>query len=324
MIIKREFNTPWEPRAEKPNRRLWGNPASGNSRKSPPLLDRRDQAGDVSLKHKVWDYWEKVEQACLERARATEQSQPQLETCWRLEGKRNDILASPPSYSLILCQCLPCPNQARNQLTWERRDCSQQVDTQQSKENDLWANRPRTKECLQLTQMFKTQIFIPRTSSSCLPACLRGCQQLPKPATWISPLIAFLSSFWQSITKSFDLCSLYLSKEFFFSIPTVHPSFRSPLFDMNDHTSLLTGILLLDLPLTFLPIHFTHTLNYSINLIMSTSCLKPFFCGAPVVCPQNEIQTPFLMRSFKSGPFCFQPHVFIRSLIHACLHSLSQ
>ena len=229
----------------------------------------------------------------------------------------------PSSYSLIPCQCLPCLNRARNQLTWERRDCSQQVDTQQSKENDLWANRPRTKECLQLTQMFKTQIFIPRTSSFCLFSCLRGCQQLPRLTTWISHLTAFLSSFWQSIAKSFDLCSLYLSKELFFSIPTIHRSFRSPPFDINDHTSLLTDLLLLDLPLAFIPIHFTHTLNYSINLTMSTSCLKPFFCGAPVGCPQNEIQSPFLRRSFKSGPFCFQPRVFICSLIHANKCALS-
>ena len=66
----------------------------------------RDQASDVSLKHKVWGYWKKVEQACLERGRATEQSQPQLETCWRLEGKRSNILAFP---LLLFSNLLPVP-----------------------------------------------------------------------------------------------------------------------------------------------------------------------------------------------------------------------
>ena len=114
-------------------------------------------------------------------------------------------------------------------------------------------------------------------ASSCLFSCFRGCQQLPKLATWISSLIVRMRIRKQSIAKSFDLCYLYLSKKLFFSIPTVHRSFRSPPFDINDHTSLLTDLLLLDLPLAFLPIHFTQTqLQYKsdyVNLLLKAFLL---------------------------------------------------
>lgn len=157
----------------------------------------------------------------------------------------------------------------------------------------------------------------------CLPAFVAASSCLSQQLGYHPWLLSYPHSDNQSLSPV--TCVLFISqRSFSFPSQLYILLFRSPPFDINDHTSLLTGLLLLDLPLAFLPIHFTHTLNYSINLIMSTSCLKPFFCGAPVGCPQNEIQTPFLMRSFKSGPFCFQPHVFIRSLIHACLHSLSQ
>ena len=163
--------------------------------------------------------------------------------------------------------------------------------------------------------MFKTQIFIPRTSSSCLFSCFRGCQQLPKLATWISSLIVRMRIRKQSIAKSFDLCYLYLSKKLFFSIPTVHRSFRSPPFDINDHTSLLTDLLLLDLPLAFLPIHFTQTqLQYKsdyVNLL-----LKAFLLWSA-----SGVSSEWNPNSFSYEVLQIWPLLFLAPCVYLFTHS---
>lgn len=123
-------------------------------------------------------------------------------------------------------------------------------------------------------------------------SCLHCSHWWPKPMTWMSSLIAFSSSFWQLFAKSVDLCPLNRSKPSSFSIHCTS-SFRSNISDLSDHTSLLTDHVLLDLPLALLSIHFPQTNLYSTDLMMSTSCLMPFFCGMPTGYPWDKNPNSF-------------------------------
>lgn len=94
----------------------------------------------MSLKHKVWGYWKKWSKPVWERAKGHRAVPAQLETCWRLEGKRSNILAFPLLFSNLLpVPSMPKPSQKPANIGGA--GIGQQVDTQQSKENDLWATR---------------------------------------------------------------------------------------------------------------------------------------------------------------------------------------
>lgn len=131
---------------------------------------------------------------------------------------------------------------------------------------------PRINACLKLTA-FKTELFISLTAEpdpqkilhpSVSP--LNDCyQRLLKPKPWIPSLIAFSTSFWQSPSP------LALSPSSLKTIILLHPSCISffqviVIPDVHDHMCLSTDLLLLDLPLTLLPIHFTQSILFQVQI----------------------------------------------------------